>query len=364
LPRDARAVTLWKSQDEAFVNVTRGIRDAVEKLLEPRKKKLLEYEHEFFKAVQLNYPTSEETHHKFKQLQQELGLTDNDVVPIEQRCTTPIVEFRQKSLRYREEAERLIHEDGGVISTVSRSLLNALRDRAGLSPDEANQVENDLMKRHHDRNGALQEFETAYREAIQTANPLPEITRDRLKRLLDVLELSADDMKIIEARVSSELASPPLSEHDDLDSARNIDYTGLRDALKGGKWKDADRETYLAMLKVGVSQERDWIKNEEITRLDCKDLRTIDRLWVKYSASRFGFSIQKRIWQDLGGSVGHYDHECYKQFGERVGWRVNDEWILYDKLVFNLNAPEGHLPAWYGGLIVAGLFSRVSTCGL
>ena len=34
----------------------------------------------------------------------------------------------------------------------------------------------------------------------------------------------------------------------------------------------------------------------------CQDLGTIDKLWVEYSDGKFGFSVQKKIYQDLGGT--------------------------------------------------------------
>ncbi|MBW4600116.1 MAG: GUN4 domain-containing protein [Calothrix sp. FI2-JRJ7] len=34
-------------------------------------------------------------------------------------------------------------------------------------------------------------------------------------------------------------------------------------------------------------------------RESCQDVYTIDSLWVKYSGGRFGFSIQKQIWESL-----------------------------------------------------------------
>ncbi|MEG3843004.1 GUN4 domain-containing protein, partial [Microcoleus sp. herbarium14] len=74
----------------------------------------------------------------------------------------------------------------------------------------------------------------------------------------------------------------------------------------------------------------------------CEDLRTIDQLWVKYSNGRFGFSVQKRIYHSLG--TRKFEHKIWEAFGDRVGWRVNSEWLGKRDLKYNSKAPEGHLP--------------------
>ncbi len=148
--------------------------------------------------------------------------------------------------------------------------------------------------------------------------------------------------------------SPPLAEkiepEDELRSEKGIDYTQLRDLLAAQKWKWADKETTRVMLKAAGREERGFLYDKDIEKFPCADLRTIDQLWVRYSNGRFGFSVQKRIWESVGGQPERFwDYEIYKKFGDRVGWRVKDGWILSTyRRIFSLNAPEGHLP-WWGG---------------
>lgn len=92
------------------------------------------------------------------------------------------------------------------------------------------------------------------------------------------------------------------AEADDLSSERGIDYRNLRDLLKAGKWKEADEETLNVMLKAVGRESKRLLDSDSIDNFPCKDLRTIDQLWVKYSNGRFGFSVQKRIWESVGGN--------------------------------------------------------------
>ncbi|MDZ8028023.1 MAG: GUN4 domain-containing protein [Nostoc sp. DedQUE11] len=65
-----------------------------------------------------------------------------------------------------------------------------------------------------------------------------------------------------------------------------------------------------------------------------------------YNDGRFGFSVQKRIWESAD------IHKGYQKFSASVGWGTNAGWriysymnrISYDKVNFNTEAPEGHLP--------------------
>ncbi|MEH1928522.1 MAG: GUN4 domain-containing protein [Nostoc sp.] len=129
----------------------------------------------------------------------------------------------------------------------------------------------------------------------------------------------------------------------DLLSEKGVGYTRLRDLLKAGNWKDADQETLAVMLKATGREQEGWLTSESINNFPCADLRTIDQLWVKYSDGHFGFSVQKRIWENVG--------KDFDKFGDRVGWRkgmfLNKEWLQYSDLTFTKNSPQGHLPARY-----------------
>ncbi|MEG4807740.1 serine/threonine-protein kinase [Microcoleus sp. F8-D3] len=140
-------------------------------------------------------------------------------------------------------------------------------------------------------------------------------------------------------------------------SAKGVDYRQLDRLLAGGEWKEADQETYKKMREAAGKPGDGWLRREDIDRFPCEDLRTIDQLWVKYSNGRFGFSVQKRIYQSLGGTK-EYDEKIWNAFGDQVGWCVNNLWLDYDHIKFNhKGTPEGHLPilgVWYdrGGLFV------------
>ena len=148
----------------------------------------------------------------------------------------------------------------------------------------------------------------------------------------------------------------------ELKSAKGVNYDQLEQLLKAGNWKEADQETARKMLAVAGRTKEGWLDKDSINNFPCEDLRTIDQLWVKYSNGHFGFSIQKKIWLEIGGKI---DYETEKKLGDRVGWRKNGSWMNYDHLTFSFQAPLGHLPrvftsGWGGGKggVLALLLSR------
>ena len=141
----------------------------------------------------------------------------------------------------------------------------------------------------------------------------------------------------VETFHGTSLHTPPINQEVQLKSAVGMDYRKLRDFLAQGKWKEADWETARVILAVAKREEEGWLDIVNIDNFPCEDLRTIDQLWVKYSDGRFGFSVQKRIYQSLGGTR-QYNSEIWRKFEDKVGW------LYYEDITFDKRAPEGHLP--------------------
>jgi hypothetical protein len=106
---------------------------------------------------------------------------------------------------------------------------------------------------------------------------------------------------------------------DELKSEKGVDYQKLRDILRSAEWEAADLETSLVMCEVAGRKNEGWLEKEDIDTFPCADLQTIDRLWVKYSGGKFGFSVQKQIWLSVGGKPDA-SYDTYKIFCDRVGW--------------------------------------------
>lgn len=114
-------------------------------------------------------------------------------------------------------------------------------------------------------------------------------------------------------------------------------YKKISSLLAAAQWQEGDRATAAALLKLAGREKQGWLRVEDINCIPSRDLQLIDEIWRESSGDRFGFSVQKQIWQQTGNN--------YWMFGDRVGWRQARAWLNYSQLSFNTKAPVGHLPA-------------------
>lgn len=297
------------------------------------------------------------------------------------RDTEPILIARSPKdkpvLKYRKAVEARCDE--GRFSIPARRLLNQMRSELQIASDIAEAIEAEVLQPWRERERKLQDYQETLVEATFAENPLSDRTLKDLQDYQQYLGLRDEDVQSIHAELlpAITLSEPLVSSEpvppDDLASEKGIDYTKLRDLLAAGEWKAADEETYLVMLQAVGRKDGDWIRLKELQNFPCQDLKTIDQLWVKYSNGHFGFSVQKKIWQDCGSPTNsgeEWDHFCVK-----VGWRNQQvtEYMPYDTFNFDLQkSPTGELPLGAGrlfgvfgfGVLGVVLFSRAETCRL
>ena len=147
-------------------------------------------------------------------------------------------------------------------------------------------------------------------------------------------------------------------------------YGQLKELLATQKWKEADRETTRVMIEISGKAQLDEITPEDLQKLPCNAIRVIDQLWQHYSNGRFGFSVQLRLYQSLGGNmdtIRAQNNEFLQRSSEKIGWRKNGKMVAYDDFDFSLNASEGGLPGewWnspYGAKMVNFFLARLITC--
>lgn len=100
----------------------------------------------------------------------------------------------------------------------------------------------------------------------------------------------------------------------------------------------ADLETANNILWVAKRDNYGWLDVGDIENFPSQDLGTINQLWLAASKGKFGFTVQKQIWMDLGGKPGQYDNSVFNRFIEKVEWAENKA------ICFDQRAAKGHLP--------------------
>jgi len=79
------------------------------------------------------------------------------------------------------------------------------------------------------------------------------------------------------------------------------------------------------------------LSSDDLRQFPCEPLKKIDRLWVKHSGGRFGFSVQKEMYLECGGVAdGRYHKEAWQKLIKMNGWASG--------IKFDITSPNGHLP--------------------
>ncbi len=244
----------------------------------------------------------------------------------------------------------------------------------------------------------------------------------RIKEQLKGAEREQQELKSEVDKLSAQVAEfevkpqKKIANDPPLVSEAGIDYSRLQNFLAAGEWEKANFETvaiintllyeiaenctdekgidfYMEDPVVAYSKwitdslyydepyEKDICFSKNLRRDFCKsyhklqgnDLDIIDKLWLKYSYGRFGFSVQKRLYELLQGDMRVL---CEALSWGR--WRKDDDYDNENKRYnpsekeYSINAPVGHLPIVYvrfGGdhemiLYLHSLLENISSCGL
>lgn len=295
----------------------------------------------------------------------------------------PKLEYRQEVDRIFQELDEEMHLEfnGSIEDGLDRGSLETRRARLGLSPEDALAIEEKIQAPYLVRAKKRQDYAEYFRTAVKDGTTPTARQQRRLTEICQNLLLGKEDAQRIEKEIAQELdlASPPkqpeivssrvdpleLPEKDISDNPQEITtdpkYEKLEKLLQNQKWKEADQETYRLMITIVGRTEEDWLREEDLKTFPCEDLQTLDRLLVKYSKGKWGFSVQKRIWEECG-SPKTYNND-WKKFGDRVGWRKNGKWLEYQQLTFDLQKtsfgefPLGVLGGGMFGLRVGGVSS-------
>jgi len=345
---DTDVVDIEQEEQQRLKDKQEGLRQEAEKQRQAQEQerqreyqaKLQQYEQEFRKAIKAGYPIDSYVRDGLNKFQKSLELSDKDVAQIKALLVGPqevAYEQRLAEQRREEEAEQRWKEEA------KRQL--ELERQQKLEQQRQEQLKQEAAAKQ--RQAEAQEGQQ--REAEQLKQKQAEAERLRQEEL--------ERQRVLE------------QQRRELASEKGVDYTRLRDLLKAGQWKEADEETGKVMLKVAGQEKQGYLVLDDIEQFPCTDLRTIDQLWVKYSDGKFGFSVQKKIWEEVG--------QNFEKFGQQVGWLASKTiyrergmlWmkreeiaygysmLRYDNLTFSLQRPpEGHLPGtWHvSGVRVAG----------
>lgn len=226
-----------------------------------------------------------------------------------------------------------------------------------------------------------------YAAQVNPNNLLRQLIKIGSKKALTLaLRCKEETPRKIDEEVNKTLSQNSIEKQEEFENIVNqIEdalFQDLETYLANQQWRQADKETDKLMLQLGDKEEKGYLSIEDCRNFPKKELRTIDKLWLKYSDGKFGSSVQKEIYlEELGIKELIYNYEAYKRIGDRIGWREKEQWLSHFNLKVNIlpqeeilqKAPKGHLPlmgfiggiqasssdGFLEGLPISFLFSRL-----
>tara|TARA_Y100001968_G_scaffold59557_1_gene50567 strand:- start:97 stop:813 length:717 start_codon:yes stop_codon:yes gene_type:complete len=118
-----------------------------------------------------------------------------------------------------------------------------------------------------------------------------------------------------------------------------FDYSPLQQYLLNESFEDADRFTSSKLRELAGERavKRGYVYFSEVECIPCPDLSTLNKLWIVYSRGKFGFTVQAKILDSVGGR--------YDKLWPRIGWKKDGVWTRYPKSFnWSIDAPNGHMP--------------------
>ena len=118
-----------------------------------------------------------------------------------------------------------------------------------------------------------------------------------------------------------------------------FDYSPLQQYLLNESYEDADRFTSSKLRELAGEKavKRGYVYFSEVESIPGIDLSTLNKLWIVYSRGKFGFTVQSKILDSVGGR--------YDKLWPRIGWKKDGIWTRYPKAFnWSIDAPSGHMP--------------------
>ncbi len=182
-------------------------------------------------------------------------------------------------------------------------------------------------------------------EVLQALDDSPKIVRQPVENIksLALINQKLPLLSSLQSLMGRLIPQVMTLDENELISEMGVDYRKLQYLLAVQKWQEADVETWMVLCAALGKRAKSYLFQDDIDNLPCADLLTIDRLWVKYSGGRFGFTVQKQIYESV--------NEDYGKFCSQVGWLTYNLHFRPQGFKFTTWTPVGHLPSrvWAGG---------------
>ncbi|MEH2276193.1 MAG: tetratricopeptide repeat protein [Nostoc sp.] len=164
------------------------------------KQHLQEYEQVLSEAMRQEYPVSQATRQRLQQMQQEWQLTNKDIASVESLVTDETETYRQKLQQY-EQVFTTATQQEYPLREAKRNELRQQQQILGLKDEDIAPITERITAEIQAYQQKLQQYEQVLTQEIQHGYPFGEEIRKELKRYQQVLELRDEEVARIEEKV-------------------------------------------------------------------------------------------------------------------------------------------------------------------
>lgn len=150
-PKDAKPITTWTNQNEAFLDVIQGIRTVAERLFEQRQQKFKEKESaqdQYLKKVQeilsSNGEISLPAQDTLDELREDLKLTYEEAEQLQNRAFEPYKKYKENLQKYEKTFLKVIQKEYPISDKTQADLKLRQRD-LGIKHEDAEQIEQRIL---------------------------------------------------------------------------------------------------------------------------------------------------------------------------------------------------------------------------
>ncbi|WP_308189112.1 caspase, EACC1-associated type [Nostoc mirabile] len=164
------------------------------------------YQQAFTTALRQEFLLSAASRDRLRQTQQQLELADRDIAAIESQITAEVEAHHQKLRDY----ERLFFtatQQEYPLSEATRNNLRQQQQRLGLRDVDVAPIEAQITTQIESYHQKLQQYEQAFVKATQRQHYPDEVTQKQLQQTWQTLGLSEGDVRAIERRINAEIAT-------------------------------------------------------------------------------------------------------------------------------------------------------------
>ncbi|MFN6500718.1 MAG: caspase, EACC1-associated type [Nostoc sp. DedQUE01] len=162
------------------------------------------YQQAFTTALRQEFPLSQASRDRLRQTQQQLQLADRDIAAIQSQITAEVEAYHQKLQNY----QRLFFtatQQEYPLGKATRTDLRQQQQRLGLTDVDVAPIEAQITTQIESYHQKLQQYEQAFVKATQRQHYPDDVTQKQLQETWQTLGLSEGDVRAIERRINAEI---------------------------------------------------------------------------------------------------------------------------------------------------------------